>query len=81
MGQIEMFHISTECKQMTDAENWMVWYRTVWSFNCVLTNDWCLIELLVIHSNTIELLEIKLIDHLTVCIYKMCLQIIYLLYM
>ena len=22
------------------------------SFNCVETNDWCLIEILVIHSNT-----------------------------
>ena len=20
-----------------------IWYRTVWSFNCVQTNDWCLI--------------------------------------
>ena len=28
-----------------------------------------------------ELLEIKLFDHLTVCIHKMCLQIIYLIYM
>ena len=28
-----------------------------------------------------ELLEIELFDHLTGCIYKMCLQIIYLIYM
>ena len=28
-----------------------------------------------------ELLEIELFDYLTVCIYKMCLQIIYLVYM
>ena len=34
-------------------------------------NDLCLIELL----------EIELFGHLTVCIYKMCLQIIYLIYM
>ena len=25
--------------------NWIVWNRTVWSFNCVKTNDRCLIEL------------------------------------
>ena len=29
----------------------------------------------------IELLEIELFDHLRVCIYKMCLQILYLKYM
>ena len=28
-----------------------------------------------------ELLKIELFDRLTVCIYKMCLQIIYLIYM
>ena len=28
-----------------------------------------------------ELLEIELFDYLTVCIYKMCLQIMYLIYM
>ena len=33
--------------------------RTVWSFNCVQTNDWCLIELLARHSNNW--------NHLTVC--------------
>ena len=27
-----------------------------------------------------ELLELELFDHLTVCIYKMCLQIIYIIY-
>ena len=31
---------------------WIVRNRTVWSFNCVQTNDWYLNELLVIHSNT-----------------------------
>ena len=44
--------------------------------NWVQTNDWCLIELLVIHSNTwnhltlltyAKLLEIELFAHLTVC--------------
>ena len=39
--------------------DWIVWNKTVWSFNCVETNDWCLIELLVIHGNTW--------NHLTVC--------------
>ena len=29
----------------------------------------------------IEVLEIELFDHLTVCVYKMCLPIIYLIYM
>ena len=32
--------------------NWIVRNRTVWSFNCVLTNDWYLIKLFVIHINT-----------------------------
>ena len=32
--------------------SWIVRNRSVWSFNCVQTNNWCLIELLVIHSNT-----------------------------
>ena len=27
----------------------------------------------------IEFLEVELFDHLTVCVYKMCLQIIYLI--
>ena len=26
--------------------------RTVWPFKCVQTNDWCIIDLIVIHSNT-----------------------------
>ena len=30
---------------------------------------------------TYELLEIEVFDHLTVCIYKMCLLTIYLIYM
>ena len=38
---------------------WIVWNRTVWSFNCVLTNSWYLIELLVLNINTWK--------HLTVC--------------
>ena len=33
-------------------QNWFVRNRNVWLFNCVLTNDSCLIELLVIHRNT-----------------------------
>ena len=32
--------------------NWIVRSRTAWWFNCAFTNDWCLIELLVIQSNT-----------------------------
>ena len=28
----------------------------------------------------VELLEIELLDYLNVCIYKMCLQIVYLIY-
>ena len=32
--------------------NWIVRNRTVWSFNCVQTNDRYLTELLVIYSNT-----------------------------
>ena len=39
--------------------NWIIWNRTVWPFNCVLSNEWCLIELLIIHSNTW--------NHLTMC--------------
>ena len=31
---------------------WIVRNRTVWSFTCAQTNDWCLIELLRIHDNT-----------------------------
>ena len=30
---------------------------------------------------SIEVLEIDMFDHLTMCIYKMCLQIIFLIYM
>ena len=45
--------------------NWIVWNKTVWSFKLGLC--W------------IELLEIELFDHLIVCIYKMCLHIIYML--
>ena len=32
--------------------DWIVSNKTVWSFECVWTNEWCLIELLVIYSNT-----------------------------
>ena len=32
--------------------NWIFIKLTVWSFNCVLTNDWYLMELCEIHSNT-----------------------------
>ena len=39
--------------------NWIVKNTTVWLFKCVKTNDWCLIELLVTHSNVW--------NHLTVC--------------
>ena len=38
--------------QANDMLNLIVWNRTVWLFTCVQTNDWCLIELLVIQSNT-----------------------------
>ena len=34
-----------------------------------------------VNLSSIELLEIELFDHLTVCIYKMCLQIIYFIFM
>ena len=44
-------HCKPACTKMTNL-NWIAWNRTVWSFNCVKTNDWCLIELLVIHHNT-----------------------------
>ena len=50
MSQKELFDIQTECKQMTYAK--LFWNRTVWPFYCVKTNDWRLIELLVIHNNT-----------------------------
>ena len=35
----------------------------------------------VLLMSQFELLEIELFDHLTVCIYKMCLEIMYLIYM
>ena len=44
VGQIEL-----NCVLML---NWIVWNRTVLTFNCVWINDWYLIEILVIHSNT-----------------------------
>ena len=40
MSQIELFDLQTN-----DMLNWIK-NRTVWSFNCVYTNNWCLIELL-----------------------------------
>ena len=39
--------------------NQIVRNRTLWQFNCVQTNDWCLIELLVIDSNTWSNLTVK----------------------
>ena len=32
--------------------SWTVWNTTVWSLNCELLKDWCLIELFVIYRNT-----------------------------
>ena len=37
---------------MTDAKLNFFLNKTAWSFNCVQTNDWRLIELLMIRSNT-----------------------------
>ena len=45
------FHTLSYHGSGTKLRNWIVWNRIIWSFNFVLTNDWCLIELLVIHSN------------------------------
>ena len=42
MGQIEL-----NCVLI-----WIVWNRTVLTFNFEWINDWCLIELLMIHRNT-----------------------------
>ena len=47
------------------ASNWIVCYTQQFNFD----------------SCKIELYEIELFDHLTVRIYKMCLQILYLMYM
>ena len=43
------------------------------------SNTWNHLALLTYAK--LKLLEIDLFDHLIVCIYKMCLQIIYLIYM
>ena len=32
--------------------NWIAWNKTIWSFNCVQTDDWCLIKLYMLNSNT-----------------------------
>ena len=32
--------------------NWIIRNRTVWLFNCIKANDWCLVELLLINNNT-----------------------------
>ena len=57
MGQIEILTLKLNANKWLML-NWIVINRTVWSFNCVLTNDWFLIELLVIHSNTWNLLTL-----------------------
>ena len=44
-------HIELNCVHML---NWIVGNRTDLTFNCVQANDWCLIEFLVIHSNSWE---------------------------
>ena len=50
-------------------------------FNCIVSNAYQYVEPFnFIGSCLIELLEIELFGHLTECIYKMCLQIIYLTY-
>ena len=51
MGQIEQFDF-LNWMQKCLMLSWIAWNRTVWPFNCAQTNDWCLIELFVIHSNT-----------------------------
>ena len=50
MSQIQLFDIYM-CTNKWLIQNLIVWNRTVWSFNCVLTNEWFLIELLVVHNN------------------------------
>ena len=54
--------------------HWIFWNRTVLSFNCVCTNEWCLIQLLVIRSSILNRFEIckillkkKFLDYLIVC--------------
>ena len=47
--------------------NWNVGNRTIWSFYCVQTNDLCLIELLVINSNTWNHLTMLTYAKLNVC--------------
>ena len=59
-------------------KNWIIRNRTVWSIHGVQTNDWCKIELYVIHDNTNihldlmtydrkKLFKMEMFDHLTVC--------------
>ena len=38
--------------------NFIVCNSTVWTFNCVETNDWCLIQLFMIHNNTLNHLPV-----------------------
>ena len=33
-----------------EMPNWIVWNRTVWSFNCVQASYWCLVELLELNG-------------------------------
>ena len=40
-----------ESFNFVDMLNWIVWNRTVWSFNSV-KKDWSLVELIVLNSNT-----------------------------
>ena len=47
------------CMQINDMLNWIARNSTVWSFNGVLTNGICLIELLFIHSNTWNYFNVK----------------------
>ena len=39
--------------------NWIIRNRTVWSVNCVPTNYWCFTELLAIHSNSWNYLNLS----------------------
>ena len=60
---------------------WIVRNRTVWLFNWVKTNNWCLIELLLIHKNTWNHFTVRKrmsLGSFKNIINKMCLQIIYI---
>ena len=41
-----------------DILNWIAWNRTVWSFNCVETNDGYLIKMVVLNSSSWKYLTV-----------------------